>query len=229
MPPPPTPALPISEERRKFLAALLDICVRQLAWPDDADWEPPGGEDPDPEDDMAKFWQMRMVGDLRYLADPQLCSVHIESIAALDKSLHTDVVANIVASTLNSLQSGGPSVVSWQQAELAMHLVYTFGELNKSESWDAKRYMRRANEQTTLSPHFSNFRQTWAPSPAGIDNGASASTRPISTLKCHLADLPRSTVRPRTPWLSLFPACITEVRKIESTTPCSRSRLSANC
>lgn len=67
-------------------------------------------------------------------ANFQLCSVHIESIAALDKSLHTDVVANIVASTLNNLQAGGPSAVPWQQAELAMHLVYTFGELNRSES-----------------------------------------------------------------------------------------------
>ena len=66
-------------------------------------------------------------------ADSQLCTRHCEAIASLDKSLHTEVVANIVVATLNSLQSGGPSAVSWQQAELALHLVYTFGELNKSE------------------------------------------------------------------------------------------------
>lgn len=35
--------------------------------------------------------------------------------------------------TLESLQAGGPSAVPWQQAELAMHLVYSFGELTKSE------------------------------------------------------------------------------------------------
>jgi exportin-T len=34
---------------------------------------------------------------------------------------------------LETLQSQGPSAVPWQQAELAMHLVYSFGELNKSE------------------------------------------------------------------------------------------------
>lgn len=61
MRPPPSPSLPVSPERRKFLAALLDVCVRQLAWPDDADWEAPGGEEPDPDDDLDKFWTLRMV------------------------------------------------------------------------------------------------------------------------------------------------------------------------
>jgi hypothetical protein len=61
MPPPPQPTTPLTEERRNFLSSLLDICVRQLAWPDDAEWEAPGGEDPDPDDDMAKFWTLRMV------------------------------------------------------------------------------------------------------------------------------------------------------------------------
>lgn len=61
MAPPPVPGLPISDERRKFLTTLLDVCVRQLAWPDDAEWEVPGTEDPDPDDDMAKFWTLRMV------------------------------------------------------------------------------------------------------------------------------------------------------------------------
>jgi hypothetical protein len=61
MPPPPSSPPPLTEDRRKFLSALLDISVRQLAWPDDAEWEPPGGDEPDPDDDMAKFWQMRSV------------------------------------------------------------------------------------------------------------------------------------------------------------------------
>ena len=62
-----------------------------------------------------------------------MCRSYIESIASIDKSLHTEVVAGIVISTLERLQSRGPSAVPWQQAELAVHLVYTFGELNKSE------------------------------------------------------------------------------------------------
>lgn len=38
-----------------------------------------------------------------------------------------------MANTLNTLQRNGASAVPWQQAELALHLVYTFGEMAKSE------------------------------------------------------------------------------------------------
>lgn len=51
----------------------------------------------------------------------------------MEVSLHTEVVAGIVASTLEALTARGPSAVPWQQVELAMHLVYTFGEVTKSE------------------------------------------------------------------------------------------------
>jgi exportin-T len=68
-------------------------------------------------------------------ADQQACRSSIEHISNIDKSLHTEVVANIVGSTLNTLQTSGPSAVPWQQAELALHLVYTFGEMAKSKSW----------------------------------------------------------------------------------------------
>lgn len=60
MPPPANP-LPLPDAKRQFLSSLLDILVRQLAWPEDADWETPGTEDPDPDDDMAKFSQLRIV------------------------------------------------------------------------------------------------------------------------------------------------------------------------
>ncbi len=63
-----------------------------------------------------------------------MCRAYIESIASIDKSLHTEVVAGIVVFTLEALQSRGQQAVSWQQAELAVHLVYTYGELNKSRS-----------------------------------------------------------------------------------------------
>lgn len=63
----------------------------------------------------------------------QSCRSFIESIAQIDKSLHTEVVARIVIATLDAYASGGgAAAVPWQQAELAMHLVYTFGEVSKS-------------------------------------------------------------------------------------------------
>ena len=61
-----------------------------------------------------------------------MCRSYIESISQIEKALHTEVVANIVMATLESLKSG--QNVPWQQAELAVHLVYTFGELSKSRS-----------------------------------------------------------------------------------------------
>ncbi|ORY34741.1 armadillo-type protein [Naematelia encephala] len=123
MPPPPLPTPPLPTERRAFLSSLLDISVRQLAWPEDAEWEAPGTEDPDPDDDLALLMHMR-----------SSCRTFIESISAIDKGLHTEVVANIVVSTLETLSRQGSSAVPWQQAELALNLVYTFGEMNKNNT-----------------------------------------------------------------------------------------------
>lgn len=64
MPPPATP-LPLPDSKRQFLSSLLEVLIRQLAWPEDADWEAPGAEDPDPEDDLAQFQTLRVVSCLR--------------------------------------------------------------------------------------------------------------------------------------------------------------------
>jgi hypothetical protein len=60
MPPPANP-IPLPPAKRQFLSSILDVLVRQLAWPQDADWEAPGTEDPDPGDDMAMFQNLRIV------------------------------------------------------------------------------------------------------------------------------------------------------------------------
>ena len=119
----PSPSVPVQElpaERRAFLAELLDVSVRQLAWPADAEWEAPS-DDPDPEDDLAMLQAKRVQ-----------CRSYIESISQIEKALHTEVVANIVVMTLEAVKSG--QQVPWQQAELAVHLVYTFGELSKNNT-----------------------------------------------------------------------------------------------
>lgn len=121
--PPPVALRQLPEDRRRFLASLLDVCVRRLAWPDDAEWEAPTGEEPDVDDEAAAMRLMRTS-----------CRSTIESIAAIDRNLHTEVVVNIVASTLDTVQRQGAAAVPWQQAELDMHLVYTFGELTKNNT-----------------------------------------------------------------------------------------------
>jgi exportin-T len=62
--PPVTPTSPIidlPQERREFLASLLDVAVRQLAWPADAEWEAPNGDEPDPDDELAMLQAKRIV------------------------------------------------------------------------------------------------------------------------------------------------------------------------
>ncbi len=61
MPPPPLPPLPLPADRRQVLSLLLDTSVRQLAWREDAEWEAPSGEEPDPDDEVATFRTMRTV------------------------------------------------------------------------------------------------------------------------------------------------------------------------
>ncbi|WVR08059.1 hypothetical protein IAU60_005105 [Kwoniella sp. DSM 27419] len=120
-PAPPVPlATPLSSERRSFLASMLDVLIRQLAWPEEAEWEAPGTEE-DSDEETALFRNFRVH-----------CRAFIESIAQIDKGTHTEVVARIVVATLDAFQSGGSQAVPWQQAELALHLVYTFGELSKT-------------------------------------------------------------------------------------------------
>nr|XP_019043552.1 exportin-T [Kwoniella bestiolae CBS 10118]OCF22482.1 exportin-T [Kwoniella bestiolae CBS 10118] len=121
-PPAPSPPPPLTPQRREFLASMLDILIRQLAWPDDAEWEAPGSDE-DSDDEMALFRTFRVQ-----------CRAYIESIAQIEKGLHTEVVARIVVATLDAYQAGGASAVPWQQAELALHLIYTFGELSKSNT-----------------------------------------------------------------------------------------------
>ncbi|WVQ79178.1 exportin-T [Cryptococcus sp. DSM 104549] len=119
--PPPAPPV-LTPERRQFLASTLDVLIRQLAWPEDVDWEAPGNEE-DLDDEVVAFKNFR-----------GSCRSFIESISLIDKNLHTEVVANIVVSTLDAFQSGGAAAVPWQQAELAMHLVFTFGEVTKNST-----------------------------------------------------------------------------------------------
>ncbi|ORX37714.1 tRNA binding protein [Kockovaella imperatae] len=118
MPPPPKP---LSPETRSLMSTILDTSLRKLAWPTDSDWEAPTADEPDPDDDLA---QIRLVRTT--------CRSFIESVAQIDKDLHTDIVARIVLSTFDALARS--ETVPWQQAELALHLVYTFGELNKANS-----------------------------------------------------------------------------------------------
>ena len=55
----------------------------------------------------------------------------MDSVLVIDPSLVTNAVQTLAMNTLNAYQSGG--AVKWNDAELAVYLVYIFGEINKCE------------------------------------------------------------------------------------------------
>jgi exportin-T len=60
----------------------------------------------------------------------------MDSVLVVDPSLVTGAVQTLAMNTLNAYQSG--AAVKWNDAELAVYLVYIFGEINKCEpvsSW----------------------------------------------------------------------------------------------
>lgn len=56
----------------------------------------------------------------------------MDSVLVIDPSLVTGAVQTLAMNTLNAYQNG--VVVKWNDAELAVYLVYIFGEINKCGS-----------------------------------------------------------------------------------------------
>lgn len=54
----------------------------------------------------------------------------MDSTFVIDQSLVMDALRTLVINTLTAYGSGAP--VKWNDAELAVYLVYSFGEINKS-------------------------------------------------------------------------------------------------
>ena len=90
------------------------------------------------EDDRAAFEVMRKVYSRDIfgrhgLTDSFLKDLRtfIDSVLVIDPSLVTSAVQTLAMNTLNAYQNG--VAVKWNDAELAVYLVYIFGEINKCE------------------------------------------------------------------------------------------------
>ncbi|KAI0077912.1 ARM repeat-containing protein [Panus rudis PR-1116 ss-1] len=108
-----TSSEPLDETKRSFLTSLLRVVLEKLKWDEEAD------PDEMDEDDKAAFDELRK--DLRTFVDSALM---------IDQGLVTDALSSLSLSTLNSYQSGVP--IKWHDAELAVYMVYIFGEINKT-------------------------------------------------------------------------------------------------
>jgi len=115
-----------------FLTSLLEVLLEKLRWDGDED---PADLD---EDDRGLFEVLRKVSPRGLcgagrLADsfPQDLRTFMDSILVIDPSPVTSAVQTLAMNTLNAYQNG--IAVKWNDAELAVYLVYIFGEINKCE------------------------------------------------------------------------------------------------
>ncbi|OBZ72293.1 Exportin-T [Grifola frondosa] len=104
---------PLDGAKRSFLTSLLSVILEKLKWEEDSD-----PEDMD-DDDKAAFEELRK--DLRTFMDSALM---------IDPELVTDAVRTLALNTLTAYQNG--VAIKWHDAELAVYLVYIFGEINKT-------------------------------------------------------------------------------------------------
>ncbi|KAI0690003.1 ARM repeat-containing protein [Cytidiella melzeri] len=104
---------PLDETQRSFLTQLLGVILQKLKWEEEAD-----PEDMD-EDEKAEFEQLRK--DLRTFMD---------AVFVIDQVLVSEALCNLALSTMNAYKSGVH--VKWHDAELAVYIVYIFGEINKT-------------------------------------------------------------------------------------------------
>ncbi|KAI0671757.1 ARM repeat-containing protein [Trametes maxima] len=104
---------PLDPTKRSFLSSLLSVILEKLKWDEESD-----PEDMD-EDDKTAFEDLRR--DLRTFMDSTLI---------IDPELVTDSVRTLALNTLTAYKNG--AALKWNNAELAVYLVYIFGEINKT-------------------------------------------------------------------------------------------------
>jgi exportin-T len=123
---------PITPARRAFLTSLLEVLLQKLKWQEE--------DDPDDmdEDDKVAFEDMRKVGAIHtspyerlYLQGDQELRTFVDAVTVIDQDLVTEAVHTIAMNTLTAYRNASP--LKWNVAELAVYLVYSFGEINKSK------------------------------------------------------------------------------------------------
>ncbi|CAG7849531.1 Exportin-T AltName: Full=Exportin(tRNA); AltName: Full=Karyopherin-beta; AltName: Full=tRNA exportin [Serendipita indica DSM 11827] len=104
----------MTAQREEFLRATLNILIEKFKW--DSEDDP---EDTDSED-VSYFENMRK--DIRKLMD---------SIYSINPELVTSIISERAQSALDSYESGAQ--LPWEEAELAIFLVFMFGELGAKD------------------------------------------------------------------------------------------------
>ncbi|KAF9237674.1 armadillo-type protein [Melanogaster broomeanus] len=104
---------PLDDATRSFLTSLLDVILQKMKW--DMDDDPTDMD----EEDIVAFDGLRK--DLRTFLD---------SVLTIEPDLVINSVRTLVLGTFSAYRNG--INVEWHDAELAVYLVYIFGEISKS-------------------------------------------------------------------------------------------------
>ncbi|KAG1747210.1 armadillo-type protein [Suillus paluster] len=102
----------LEESKRSFLVSLLQVIMQKMKWDDEED---PNDLD---DDDYTAFETLRK--DLRSSMD---------AVFTIDQDLVTNALRTLSVQTLSAYRSG--ISLNWNDAELAVYLVYIFGEIVK--------------------------------------------------------------------------------------------------
>ncbi|KAH9972786.1 ARM repeat-containing protein [Lactifluus volemus] len=106
---------PLDQQKRAFLVSLQAVILKKMKWEEDADLD-----DID-EDDRTAFEILRK--ELRSLMD---------SVLSIDQELVVETIRTHALQTLQLYSSG--TAIKWNDAELAVYLIFIFGEINKSST-----------------------------------------------------------------------------------------------
>ncbi|GAA5992257.1 hypothetical protein JCM5350_006326 [Sporobolomyces pararoseus] len=138
----------MTPEKRAFLEELLKTAVSKMAYGDDVEWEMTidGEED----DEQLLFEELRK--SLRTIGD---------GIAWIDPELYASAVRTIVGETLDAFEAS-PSSVPWQRVELALALLYGFGQAIAGQGPSSfvlvpQEELARAKREANYSVNFNQF------------------------------------------------------------------------
>jgi len=100
-------------------------------------WEERSDPDESDDDDVMEFDKMRKVNHAHLqridLSDlfPQDLRTFLDSALAIDQDIVTNAVQTLAFEIISAYRQGVP--LKWNDVELAVYLVFIFGEINKSQ------------------------------------------------------------------------------------------------
>ncbi|PLW04371.1 hypothetical protein PCASD_26515, partial [Puccinia coronata f. sp. avenae] len=115
----------LTQEKRSFLSQLLHLIVIKFQYPKDDlfQWEPPVLPGETEDEDMVIYQDRR-----------RQLKIIIEAIAVIDETLYQETIEPLISNVLDHISTSQPINLSWQEVELALVMLYNYGEAVRGSS-----------------------------------------------------------------------------------------------